>query len=819
MPRQGSQPGLPQYLNYSRLIAPGVIENKDGALLTSFEYAGPDQEYEDYDRMKYLAEQLNLDLIKLSNGWMCESNSLRVPISLTPTVNHCPDPTSALIAEERGRTYAAAGAHCETRHVLTLTYMPPGAIRRQFSEYFFGESRKTEKQSRSELLRKFIADTEEITAALRRSLAMWRLTDNELIHFLRLCVTGEDRPVGYPEDGGQLDYVIGSASVAPHGGQVGRFHTRVVGVVGFPEAGTSPQMCAGVLNFPFALRMSHRFIFLSTQAAVKDLGRKKNDFMQLNAYNPKRIIWGVVRNISKADPNDEDVVSFNEDADRQKKSVARAITELQEGRVRGGYYTCTVVVQDEDPEQAQAHALEVVAHLNQLGFSAQIETDHAADAWGGSWPGHGTRNVRKPMLTTRHFANLWPTSQTWRGEKTHPCPYYPPQSGPLMITTSTGNTPFFFNTHVKDVGNFLLIGPTGHGKTYALCAMAIAHLQFLNAQVHFYDRDAGAVVPTLACGGEFFDLDARQYAPLAHVDEEAERDWGLRLCEKLVALRNFMMTPIARADIQRALLALSTAPIEYRTITGLIAQIQTHEAGLKEALSFYAPDTGNGILDGAYTPTQEKHWLSYDMERLLGRGPEVSTPVLMAQIHEMGRRMDGRPSLALFDEGWMSAQDELLREYIEESSATNRKKNCSLGLVLHSPGNLATFPRRDLLLTNISTIIFLPNDKAMTEGPNGLRQHYEALGLGVREIKMLAEEMRPKQEYYAVQGKNRRRFQFDSRAIERAVLGVNGRDHKARVLALRETFGEEWVSVWLSEQGHQGLVDQWRQWGQKKEAA
>ena len=542
MSARATQPGLPQYLNYARLIAPGVIENKDGAFLTAFEYAGPDQEYEEFSRMAYLADQHNQDLVHFGNGWMVESHAVRTPVRLPSAAHHCPDPTSALIVAERGQRYAAEGQHYETRHVLTLTYLPPAPVRQHFSEYFFGGARKTRQQSRHALLRLFVADTEQFATALQRFFVMRRLEDDELMHFLRFCVTGEDRPIGAPTDGRQIDYAIGAVPLAPHGGRIASLHVRVIGVVGFPEDGTRPQMFADILHLPFSLRMSHRFIFLSTQTAVQDLGRKRADFLQLNAYNPKRIVWSVFQNILNVDPSDRDVVAYNTDAERQQESVERAITEIQGGRVRGGYYTMTVVLHDSDPERVHQNALEVVTRINALGFTAMMETDHAADVIGGSWPGHGTRNVRKPRLTTQHFAQLWPTATTWRGEPTHPCSYYPPHSGPLLVTTTTGSTPFFLNTHVRDLGHFLLIGPSGNGKTYVLNAIAIAHRQYERAQINFFDRDAGAVVPTLACDGEFFDLDAMHFAPLAHIDEEEERALAVGFCERLAQLRGFRMT-------------------------------------------------------------------------------------------------------------------------------------------------------------------------------------------------------------------------------------------------------------------------------------
>ena len=60
-----------------------------------------------------------------------------------------------------------------------------------------------------------------------------------------------------------------------------------------------------------------------------------------------------------------------------------------------------------------------------------------------------------------------------------------------------------------------------------------------------------------------------------------------------------------------------------------------------------------------------------------------------------------------------------------------------------------------------------------------------------------------------MQGKNRRRFQLQSGPLEHAFLGVNGRDHKARVLTLRAQHGAHWPVPWLTEQGHEELARQW----------
>ena len=364
-----------------------------------------------------------------------------------------------------------------------------------------------------------------------------------------------------------------------------------------------------------------------------------------------------------------------------------------------------------------------------------------------------------------------------------------------------------------------MIGPAGAGKSYLLGSMILAFLQYPNAQVNVFDRDAALIVPVLACGGSYYDIEAMHYAPLAGCDEDEERGWCLRFVETLAKLRNFAMTPQARKDLTVALERLGKGAAKYRTITHFLAQLHTQAAGLKEALSFYTLGHGGAILDGDPGPDHDANVRAYDMEKILGQGEAISSPVLMHLFHHMTRRMDGRPTLTLVDEGWMVAADPLFQDYAEESSATNRKKNNALGLVLHSP-NLDAFDRRDLLLTNMATMIFLPNERALTEGEGGLKKHYTGLGLRQREIAMLAGDLQQRRHYFQTQGELQRQvFELASPPLERALLSVNGRDVKRRVLDLHAQYGKEWLPVWLAEQGHTELATQWQQRKQQKEAA
>ena len=243
-------PGLPDYLPYRDFVDSGVIENADGSYVTAFAVEGPDQEFMEYRSMEALADHLNEMWTRFDNGWMVQSFSFRVPISIPPMSHQCPDPISAAIHEERAAQYARSGTHYETKHVLTLTYLPPAEVEQKVTRYYFQGARRRE--ARSALLAAFVAATEEIRVALGHLLTgqrqtMRRLPDEELFHFLSYCITGEDRRGGMPAEGEPLHYSLGAIPVLPHEGKVGNQHVRVIGLFGYPERGLRTQMFESIL--------------------------------------------------------------------------------------------------------------------------------------------------------------------------------------------------------------------------------------------------------------------------------------------------------------------------------------------------------------------------------------------------------------------------------------------------------------------------------------------------------------------------------------------------------------------------------------------
>src|SRR3546814_3239930 len=59
-------------------------------------------------------------------------------------------------------------------------------------------------------------------------------------------------------------------------------------------------------------------------------------------------------------------------------------------------------------------------------------------------------------------------------------------------------------------------------------------------------------------------------------------------------------------------------------------------------------------------------------------GAPAAPAVLAYLFHRIGRRLDGRPSLIMIDEGWLPLDDPLFGRQLKEWLKTLRKKNASV---------------------------------------------------------------------------------------------------------------------------------------------
>lgn len=787
-------------LNYAAVVEDGIVLNKDGSLMRAWQYDGPDTESATALERDHLSAQLNAILARLGTGYMLHVDAIRTPAISYPDPSRSafPDWVSRAIDEERRASFQAAGSFFESRHVFVLTYNPPDMRASKVASMMYTETGGRRESYADAMLRTFKRTCEEIEKALDNFFRVEplgavevmddqgrRLVFDRLLQHLNFCITGNDHPIALPQIPMYLDAVLGDEFVSAITPMIGDKYIVVVAIDGFPSDSHS-----GILNvldqLAIPYRWSTRFIGLDNIDVQKHFAKHRRKWAQktrsfLNqVFNPH---GGVV---------DQDAVAM-------VGEVESAMSEAASNLVTYGYYTPNIVIHSTDLHQAEQDAQAVRKELQRIGFSARIETINATEAYLGSLPGHGVQNIRRPLIHTLNLADMLPINAVWAGHAVNPCPFYPPDSPPLMQVATTGSTPMRVNLHSGDLGHTAIFGPTGSGKSTLLGLIAAQFRRYPEAQVFAVDKGRSMLPLTLAVGGKHYDIGGSDgtlaFCPLGSIGTDADQAWAAEWVSTLVELQNVTLTPELRNEIQRAL-TITRQSRTAKTLSDFRTTLQSKE--LREAIEPYTMEGPLGsLLDSEADTLDFEAFQTFEIEELMAMGDRIVIPVLLYLFHRMEGRLEGQPSLFIIDEAWIALGHPTFRDKVREWLKVLRKANCAVVLATQSLSDAARSGIVDVIKESCPTKIFLPNHAAKEAGTVDF---YSDFGLNERQIEIVASAT-PKQHYYLVQPDGRRLFDLALGPVALSFVGATGKEDLRRVCELEARFGTDWPARWLNERG------------------
>ncbi len=773
---------LADYLPWAALVAPGVVLNKDGGFQRTAEFRGPDLDSSTDAEVAVVAGRLNGALRRLGSGWALFVEARRDPAQAYPA-SAFPEPVSALVDEERKAAFVQSGAHFESRYYLTLSYLPP-ADRRGRIEGLFVEGRSGAGLDWRAELAGFIDRSDRLLALLDGLMPKvgW-LSDAATLSFLHGAVSTVRQAVGVPTTPMHLDALLATQPLA--GGlepRLGAAHLRILTLVGFPAA-TLPGLLDELNRLAFAYRWTTRALCLDKTDAAGLLGKIRRQW-----FAKRKSVMVLLREALTQEPSplvDNDAANKAADADL-------ALQDLGGDAVAYAYVTASIVVWDTDPALADAKLALAEKVIQGRDFTVIRESVNAVEAWLGSLPGHAYANVRQPPLSTLNLAHIAPMSAVWAGPERNIHLGGPP----LLIARTAGSTPFRLSLHVGDVGHTLIVGPTGAGKSVLLAVLALQFRRYPGAQVFAFDFGASSRAAALGMGGDFHDLGGEGGAlptlqPLTRIDEADERAWAAGWLAAVLAREGVTITPAVRDHLWTALQSLASAPVGERTLTGLVALLANQT--LKAALApFVLGGPFGRLLDGAGETLGEADVQVFETEGLARGG---AAPAVLAYLfHRIGRRLDGRPTLILIDEGWLALDDPAFGAQLREWLKTLRKKNASVVFATQSLADIDQSSISASIIESCPTRIFLPNPRALE--PQGAAA-YSRFGLNARQIEILARAT-PTRDYYLQSRAGDRLFDLGLGPVALAFCAASSKADQAaigEVLAAHGAAG--FAAAWL----------------------
>jgi len=788
--------GFSDLLPYALLCAPGVVLCKDGTLIAGFTARGQDTASSTADELAYVSMQFNNAAKLLGAGWMIQVDAVRTNYHAYPPrdASHFPDPVSQLIDDER-RTFFSNDVCFRTKSIILISYKIPFGSDKVSSLAQTGMAPSTVLERSINSFQNTMAEFEDTLSSV---LKLNRLTDysvfNEeggeetyspLLSHIQHCLTGVDHPVRVPRVPMYLDALLGSedfiAGLAP---RVGNQNIVVLGIDGFPQE-SWPAMLSFLDGVRMQYRFSTRFICMDQLEAIKEINSYRKGWQQK-----------VFRFLDKMFNNPN--ARPNRDAAIMVEDAEQALVDVQGGRVGAGFLTSCIVLLHEDKEVLYEWARELRRSILSLGFGCRIETINAVEAWLGTHPANWFANLRRPIVNTLNLADLLPLASVWTGEQFCPCPFYPENSPPLMVCTTDGSTPFWFNLHVRDLGHTAILGPTGSGKSTLLATIAVQARRYANAQIYAFDKGMSMYAACKGTGGAHYEIGAGKalsFAPLRHIDDPSDMAWAEEWIATLLELQGITVTPGNRVAIHNAMVQLRADSKEFRSLSHFKDAVQDHR--IKEGLTHYTIEGAMGsLLDASEDSFGVSRFMCFETEELMGLGPKNTVPVLLYLFRFIERSLKGQPAYIVFDEAWIMFADPTAKSKIKEYFKVMRKKNCAIILATQSIADVVNSGMMDVVIDSCPTKIYLADLTARQESRSEM---YRKFGLNDRQIEILASST-PKRDYYMDTPNGRRQIQLKLQTRTLAFVGVSDPESIARIKELEETHGpSSWQLEWLRE--------------------
>ena len=286
---------------------------------------------------------------------------------------------------------------------------------------------------------------------------------------------------------------------------------------------------------------------------------------------------------------------------------------------------------------------------------------------------------------------------------------------PIAIFRTLAGTPYRFHWQVGDVGNTLVTGVTGSGKT-TLISFMIA-MTAGRARIVALDHKQGWSLMIRQMGGDYAVLGAGEphFAPLKALDATPR---NMEFLTDLI--RGCIGGRMTEEEGRRLTLGLSTVmelPPADRQLGELRAFFDNAPEGAGARLEKWCRRGELGWVIDAPVDTVSFGKLSgLDTTALLDN-PRARGPALAYLYHRIALLLDGSPLLIPCDEGWRALVDPTFREIIERQLRTIRSRNGAVVFITQSPRDIVDSGIVNILVEQCPTQFHLSN-------PRGTRADY-----------------------------------------------------------------------------------------------
>lgn len=591
---------------------------------------------------------------------------------------------------------------------------------------------------------------------------------SEPLEFLSALYNGELRPMLTPRGdiGHHIPYKrvsFGLDAIERKGAASQRDFSAVLALKEHPPH-ASPGMLDALLRLPYEMVLSERFAFVDRQIALERVDL-------------------ALRRFRAAD----------EDSTSLKLGLVHAKDDIASGKSGLGEHAMGLLVRAPTLDDLDKAVADCTSAFADIGAVAVREDTCLEPAFWAQFPGNESYAARTALISTAAFASFASLHGFATGEASGN------HWGPAVsVLETTASTPYFFNFHNGDLGNFTIIGPSGSGKTVALNFLA-AQAQRLKPRTVLFDKDRGAEIFVRGIGGHYASLRSGEptgFNPLQLPDTPASRAFIRRWVSCLAARPGETLSSSDEAIIADAVDANFEQPAPMRRLRYVRELLGGGRRPDPNDLAMrIAPWCGSGehawLFDNEIDRLDlQQRTLGFDITELLDH-PAQRTPAMMYLFHRIEERLDGAPTLILIDEGWKALDDPVFAARIRDWMKTLRKRNAIVGFGTQSARDALQSSIATAVIEQTATQIFMPNPRA-----NAL-DYCEGFGLSEQELALVQSLPRHAHAFLVKRANHSAVARLDLSSMPDVLTALSGREASVRRLDdLRRRYGDHPAAWW-----------------------
>ena len=703
-----------EYVPYVQHIAPGVVMLDDQSHLAMVRVAGRGWEAADPDEIAAWQSQRNVLARNIaSDRLIITTHVVRMPAA---DDTYPEGVFRSAFARRLDRAYRATVQRQLYRNEMFLSVlMRPPAVAGDRLGAWLARKRRAPAESAPQRLQHL----EDVVRVLQADLAPYGLTRlglrregrvlfSEIAEALAMIITGHAARI--PLVTGRLgraihtNRIIFGRETAEIRGDRASIYAACLALREYP-AETWPGQFDLLLKAPYFFILSQSFGFLSKSDAHGVMTRKQNQM------------------VAASDKAHSQVAGLVEAADRLASNDF----------VMGSHHLVLTVFADSIPALAAVVA-QARSDLADSGAVVAREDLGLEACFWSHLPGGARLRTRPGVISSRNWSGMAPlhgypggAARGWWGS-------------PVALLRTTGGTVYLLHLHVGDIGNIVIFGPTGSGKTVLLLFL-LAQAEKLDVQTVFFDKDRGGEILSRALGGTYLVLPSGQptgLAPLrALTQSPGDSEFLIAWVTNLITAGGYRVTPDDSRRIAQGVTALLRLAPQHRSLSELRAFLgQRDAAGAGAHLERWCR---GGALGWAFDGEEDRvrldaPFLGFDMTALLD-DTDVRGPAMAYLFHRVEALVDGRRLVVAIDEFWRALADPAFRDMVNDKLKTIRKRNGALILATQSPRDALNSPIAHSIIEQCPTQILMPNPRADE------RDYRAGLKLTEPEFRMVREEL------------------------------------------------------------------------------